>query len=96
MRRRGYCGVSPNLYERFAWSGNAMAMAMNKWANDGNGYVGNLALKPEVAHTISATGDWHGQRTRARSSPSTTTWSTTTLTLYAQTFRPACPTGLTM
>ncbi len=58
---------SPNLYERFAWSGNTMAMAMNNWVNDGNGYVGNLALKPEVAHTISATGDWHGKQPAERS-----------------------------
>jgi len=28
-------------------------------AGDGNGYVGNLDLKPEVAHTVSATADWH-------------------------------------
>jgi iron complex outermembrane receptor protein len=50
---------SPNLYERYAWSGNGMAMTMNNWVNDGNGYVGNLALRPEVARTISATADWH-------------------------------------
>jgi iron complex outermembrane receptor protein len=51
---------SPNLYERFAWStNNTMAMNMNNWFGDANGYVGNLALKPEVAHTISATASWH-------------------------------------
>ncbi|MDE2311128.1 MAG: TonB-dependent receptor [Betaproteobacteria bacterium] len=50
---------SPNLYERYIWSTGAMAMAMNNLVNDGNGYVGNLNLKPEVAHTISATADWH-------------------------------------
>jgi iron complex outermembrane receptor protein len=32
-------------------------------AGDGNGYVGDLNLKPEVANTISITGDWH-DRTR--------------------------------
>ena len=50
---------SPNLYERYSWSTGGMAMAMINLVNDGNGYVGNLALKPEVAHTLSATADWH-------------------------------------
>jgi iron complex outermembrane recepter protein len=51
---------SPNLYERFAWStSNTMVMNMNNWVGDGNGYVGNIDLKPEVAHTLSATGNWH-------------------------------------
>lgn len=50
---------SPNLYERFAWSTGGMAMRMVNWAGDGNGYVGNLNLKPEVAHTLSATANWH-------------------------------------
>jgi len=51
---------SPNLYERFAWStNNAMVMHMNNWFGDGNGYVGNLNLKPEVAHTLSGTANWH-------------------------------------
>lgn len=51
---------SPNVYERFAWSNsNTMVMHMNNWVGDGNGYVGNLNLKPETAHTISATAHWH-------------------------------------
>lgn len=50
---------SPNLYERFAWSTGGMAMNMINMAGDGNGYVGNLDLKPEVAHIFSATADWH-------------------------------------
>lgn len=51
---------SPNLYERFAWSNsNTMVMNMNNWIGDGNGYVGNLNLKPEVANTLSLTGNWH-------------------------------------
>lgn len=51
---------SPNLYERFAWSNNnTMVMNMNNWVGDGNGYVGNLNLKPEVAHTLSVSGSWH-------------------------------------
>ena len=50
---------SPNLYERYAWSTGGMAMNMINMAGDGNGYVGNLDLKSEVAHTLSATADWH-------------------------------------
>ena len=51
---------SPNLYERFAWSANnTMVMNMNNWVGDGNGYVGNIDLKPEVAHTLSVSGNWH-------------------------------------
>jgi iron complex outermembrane receptor protein len=53
---------SPNLYERFAWStANAMAMHMNNWFGDGNGYVGNLNLKPEVARTVSASANWQDE-----------------------------------
>ena len=50
---------SPNLYERYSWSSGGMAMRMVNLAGDGNGYVGNLDLKPEVANTLSATADWH-------------------------------------
>jgi iron complex outermembrane receptor protein len=63
---------SPNIYERYAWAGGygsnvtAMAsspirmdMAMVNWFGDANGYVGNLELKPEVAHTVSATLSLH-------------------------------------
>ncbi len=50
---------SPNLYERYTWSTGGMAMRMINLAGDGNGYVGNLDLKPEVANTLSATADWH-------------------------------------
>lgn len=49
---------SPNLYQRYPWSTNAMADLMNNFVGDGNGYIGNVDLKPEVAHTLSATGDW--------------------------------------
>jgi iron complex outermembrane receptor protein len=45
---------SPNLYERYTWSSNTMAAVMNNFAGDGNGYVGNANLKPEVAHTSAA------------------------------------------
>lgn len=51
---------SPNLYERYTWStNNAMAMHMNNWFGDGNGYVGDINLKPEVARTLSSTAAWH-------------------------------------
>lgn len=51
---------SPNLYERYTWANNnSMVMNMNNWYGDGNGYVGNLNLDPEVAHTLSMTGNWH-------------------------------------
>lgn len=51
---------SPNLYERYTWSNsNSMVMNMNNWYGDGNGYVGNLDLDPEVAHTLSVSGNWH-------------------------------------
>ena len=49
---------SPNLYERYAWSTHGMAMRMINMVGDGNGYVGNIDLKPEVANTLSASFDW--------------------------------------
>lgn len=49
---------SPNLFERYTWSSWAMAATMNNFVGDGNGYVGNLDLKPEVANTVSVTLDW--------------------------------------
>lgn len=50
---------SPNLYERYSWSRNAMAAIMNNFVGDGNGYLGNPDLKPEVAHTLSASLSVH-------------------------------------
>ena len=50
---------SPNLYERYTWSTWSMAATMNNFVGDGNGYVGDVNLKPEKAHTVSATLDWH-------------------------------------
>ncbi|ADP70971.1 TonB-dependent receptor plug [Rhodomicrobium vannielii ATCC 17100] len=49
---------SPNLYERYSWGKGMMASTMIGWFGDGNGYVGNLDLDPEVAHTVSATAAW--------------------------------------
>lgn len=63
---------SPNLYERYTWSSNTMAAVMNNFAGDGNGYVGNANLKPEVAHTLSSSANWHaadGEAWQLRLSP---------------------------
>lgn len=62
---------SPNLYERYTWSSWSMAAAMNNTVGDGNGYVGNLDLVPEVAYTVSASFDWHAPDAawRLRASP---------------------------
>jgi iron complex outermembrane receptor protein len=60
---------SPDLYELYTWAGGyggnlsynpvIMDMAMINTFGDGNGYVGNINLKPEVANTFSATLDLH-------------------------------------
>ena len=50
---------SPNLYERYSWSTADMMAIMNNYVGDGNGYIGDVNLKPEKAHTFSATFDWH-------------------------------------
>ena len=50
---------SPNLYERYSWSTWPMAATMNNFVGDGNGYIGDPGLRPETAHTLSATLDWH-------------------------------------
>lgn len=52
---------SPNLYERYTWSSWQMAAFMNNFAGDGNGYFGDVDLKPEVARTVSATADLHAE-----------------------------------
>lgn len=52
---------SPNLYERYAWSTMWMTSGMLGWFGDGNGYVGDPDLKPERAHTLSISADWHDQ-----------------------------------
>lgn len=44
---------SPNIYERYTWGVGAMASQMIGWYGDGNGYIGNLDLKPEQADTVS-------------------------------------------
>lgn len=42
-----------------------MDMRMINWFGDGNGYVGNIDLKPEVANTISATLSLHDEAEKA-------------------------------
>jgi iron complex outermembrane receptor protein len=36
-----------------------MASGMINWFGDGNYYVGNVNLRPEIAHTVSGTASWH-------------------------------------
>jgi iron complex outermembrane receptor protein len=60
-----------SLYERYSWSRGSvmgmgamamtmpMSMLMNNWYGDGNGYVGNPNLQPEVAYTFSGSADFH-------------------------------------
>lgn len=50
---------SPSLYERYSWYSRGMEMLMINWFGDGNGYIGDVDLEPEKAHTLSATFDWH-------------------------------------
>lgn len=52
---------SANLYEAYPWSSWTMAASMNNLVGDGNGYVGNLALDPEQARTVSASLTWHSE-----------------------------------
>lgn len=56
---------SPSIYERYLWVKRSfMTVNMQGWFGDGNGYTGNLDLKPEVAHTISASVGWHDRAKR--------------------------------
>jgi iron complex outermembrane recepter protein len=50
---------SPNLYERYTWSTANMMSIMNNFVGDGNGYIGDVNLRPEKAHTLSVTFDRH-------------------------------------
>lgn len=50
---------TPNLYERYTWSTWGMAAIMNNFVGDGNGYVGDMNLKPEKAYTAALTIDLH-------------------------------------
>lgn len=55
---------SPSLYERYTWFSRGMEMLMINWVGDGNGYIGDVRLDPEKAHTLSATFDWHADDRR--------------------------------
>lgn len=60
---------SPNLYERYAWWDHN---SMITWFGDGNGYAGNLNLKPEVAYQFGINAEWrdpHGDDWFVRVSP---------------------------
>ncbi len=50
---------SPNLLRTLYLVDRRHGHAHDQLAGDGNGYVGNLDLKPEVATRFSATVDWH-------------------------------------
>jgi iron complex outermembrane receptor protein len=56
---------SPNLYERYTWSTWQMAALMNNFVGDGNGYVGDIGLRPEIAHTVNLSADWHAPDRKA-------------------------------
>jgi iron complex outermembrane recepter protein len=62
---------APNLYELYDWSRGTMALEMNNFVGDGNGYLGNPDLKPEIANKVSANLDWHtaNRETAIRFSP---------------------------
>lgn len=55
---------SPSLYERYSWGVGSMAATMIGWYGDGNGYIGNPDLDPEVGHTLSFTAGWHDKAHR--------------------------------
>jgi iron complex outermembrane receptor protein len=76
---------SPNLYERYTWSTWAMAASMNNTAGDGNGYVGNADLKPEIATTAALTLDGHATDRRW-------SWSVTPYITHVTDYIDAVPT----
>ena len=52
---------SPSLYERYTWSTSPMMATMNNTAGDGNGYVGDVNLKPESANKIALTFNYQAK-----------------------------------
>lgn len=50
---------APGVYELYPWGTHPMVMGMNGSFGDGNGYLGNLRLTEETAHTVSFTMDFH-------------------------------------
>lgn len=67
----GYARKSraPSLYERYAWSTSPMISSMIGWFGDGNDYVGNPDLQPEVAHTVSGTLSVHSGSAQFAATP---------------------------
>jgi iron complex outermembrane receptor protein len=55
---------SPSLYQRYPWSTQPMAALMNNFVGDGNGYIGQEDLRPEVAHTLSGSAQWQDAERR--------------------------------
>lgn len=49
---------APSLQELYPWSTSPMPMTMVGWFSDGNGYVGNINLKPEIAHNVAVTAEF--------------------------------------
>jgi iron complex outermembrane receptor protein len=80
---------APSLYEMYTWSHAAMQMTMIGWFGDGNGYVGNLHLKPETAHNLSFTAEYYDPKADAWSIKATPYFS------YVENFidadRDSCP-----
>ena len=72
----GYARKSraPNLHQRYPWSSQPMAALMNNLVGDGNGYIGNPDLRPEVAHTLSLTGDWRAPSAEGAPTPVAPDW----------------------
>jgi iron complex outermembrane receptor protein len=56
---------SPSILERYLWT----PLSASAGQADGRTYLGNLDLDPEVAHQVSLTGEWHGERWQAYISP---------------------------
>jgi len=56
---------APSLHELYPWDRSPMMMTMVGWFGDGNGYVGNMGLKPETAHNISFTADFYDPKADA-------------------------------
>lgn len=50
---------SPSLAERYAWSTDPLVSSVTGLAGDGNGYLGNPDLKPEVATSAVAAAHWN-------------------------------------
>ena len=64
-------GQAPNLYELYTWSPAGMPAVMNNFYGDGNGYLGNPNLKPEIAEKVSLDLSWHSadRETEVKFSP---------------------------